>query len=295
MRVCAATLPGSESSPNEDWLHASSHVAIVLDGLTARTETGCRHSVEWYVEQLGGALAQRVTDADATLSEILGESISWVAGQHQECDLENPSTPAAAVGIVRVRPSDGAGNLEYLALGDVTVVLEKETGDVQIVQDERINRTAVSERVAADRFLIGSDEKSAALLAMKRAEISARNVPGGYWIAAASPDAARHAVAGAVSGRDFHRGLLLTDGAARLVTMFAVEDWRGLLDMTERAGPCAVLRDLRRAEAGDPVGARWPRNKASDDATLVLFSTDIQGGLTSRVTTSLRSDVILER
>jgi len=66
------------------------------------------------------------------------------------------------------------------------------------------SETAPAERAEVDRHLIGTPEKAAALIPMKRAELAARNVEGGYWIAAAEPSAADHARTGVSSCRTAH-------------------------------------------------------------------------------------------
>lgn len=63
---------------------------------------------------------------------------------------------------------------------------------------------------------------------------------------------------------------LLTDGAARLVHLFDLLDWRAALDLMSEAGPDELVKRVRAIEAADPVAARWPRNKASDDATAIF-------------------------
>lgn len=45
MRVQIASEPGSASTPNEDHAAAGHSLAVVVDGLTARTESGCIHGV----------------------------------------------------------------------------------------------------------------------------------------------------------------------------------------------------------------------------------------------------------
>jgi hypothetical protein len=51
--------------------------------------------------------------------------------------------------------------------------------------------------------------------------------------------------------------------------LFELTDWAGLLDILDEAGPDEVVRRIRAIETADPEGRRWPRNKRSDDATIV--------------------------
>lgn len=97
------------------------------------------------------------------------------------------------------------------------------------------------------------------------------NQTHGYWVAAANPDAAYHAVAGSLplDGPDrVRRAALLTDGASIAVEQFGLFDWRGLLDVLSEAGPGELIRRVRLAEAGD--GQRRSGFKRYDDATAVL-------------------------
>jgi hypothetical protein len=111
-------------------------------------------------------------------------------------------------------------------------------------------------------------EKAAALVRMKHAELAARNVEGGYWIAATDPTAAHHALTGEVPLAEVRQVAVLSDGAARAVDAFGLYDWPGALEVLRDSGPDELIRQVRAAEASDPTAARWPRNKISDDATV---------------------------
>ncbi|GGJ84446.1 hypothetical protein GCM10010123_12610 [Pilimelia anulata] len=260
-RVVAATAPGTPGTPNEDWYRATADLVVVLDGVTARTATGCRHGVPWYAARLGAALARHAADPATPLPRALAAAIAAAAAAHPDCDPHHPGAPAAAVAVLRLGPAA----VEYLVLGDATVVLDT-GGAPAVVHDDRVAGTAAAERAAADRLPPGP-AKRAALVRMKHAELAARNTPGGYWIAAADPAAAAHARTGARPAAALRRAAVLTDGAARAVTPFGLLNWPGALDLLDRAGPAALLGRVRAAEAADPAGARWPRNKPGDDAT----------------------------
>lgn len=264
MRISAFSDPAESGHDNEDWVSASPGLIVVLDGATARTDTGCTHGIAWYSRNLGSAISAFASDRSTALADAVRLAIGRVASQHPECDLAHPGTPSAAVAVLRT--NDDA--LEYLTLGDVTVVLEC-GADLQVITDERVDATARSERAEADKHLIGAPEKQAALLRMKHAELSARNKPDGYWIAAADPDAAAKALIGSVPLGELGRAAVLSDGSARIVRLFELLDWPGLLDLLDKSGPVEVIRRVRAIEAADPEGRRWPRNKRSDDATVV--------------------------
>jgi hypothetical protein len=263
-KFCAASDAGSTETPNEDLAAVSGYTVVVLDGLTSRTESGCRHGTAWYVRHL---MSRILGNLPLGASEALTVAIEQTADVHRtECDLFNPATPAAAVSIVEF----GRASVDYLVLSDTTVALDCISG-IKIVTDTRINQSAIEERRIADSLPHGSTAKSAALIAMKKAEISVRNTEGGYWVAAADPTVVNHALTGRISADDVRRAAVLTDGAARLVTPFGVQNWKGLLDLLETSGPEGLIRATREREREDPMGIQWPRNKSSDDATAVLI------------------------
>lgn len=264
--VSTAGEPGSPEIPSEDLAVSRPGLWLVLDGATVRTDTGCTHGVPWYVRHLADALVAAAEDRAVPLDEALAAAIKQVADQHPECDLTHPGTPSAGVAVVRV---DG-DRIDWLALGDVVILFGHVTpGAVGMVLDDRIHHTAAAARAEADRHPIGSHAKQAALLVMKRGELAARNQPGGYWIAAADPDAARHALTGWMPRGRVRRVALLSDGAARALE-WGLLGWEDALDVMARRGPDKLIALVRQAEDGDPLGERWPRNKTSDDATVIF-------------------------
>lgn len=106
---------------------------------------------------------------------------------------------------------------------------------------------------------------------MKRAELAARNRPGGFFIAASNPAVVTESLTGAFEPGSVRRAAILTDGAARAVELFGLLGWSGLLDELSSAGPNELIERVRQIESSDPMGERWPRNKKSDDATAVLI------------------------
>jgi hypothetical protein len=106
---------------------------------------------------------------------------------------------------------------------------------------------------------------------LTRALRRARNRPGGYWVAAADPQAASQAVTGSLPATSLQRAVLLSDGASRLVDLFELATWEELLALLDESGPDELVRQVRMAEAADTEGRQWPRTKRSDDATAVYL------------------------
>ncbi|MQY06151.1 hypothetical protein [Actinomadura macrotermitis] len=237
----------SEATPgraNEDHVVAGPGWVVVLDGATARpgVATGCAHDPGWLVRRLGGALAARLAlGGGEPLADLLAGAIEAVRGAHGgACDLGNPDGPSAAVAMLR---HDG-GTADWLVLADSPVLID--TGELRVIKDDRV-----------DRLPSYTDE----------AVRAARNSPGGFWVAAARPEAAHQALTGRAAG--VRRAAVLTDGASRLVDRFGLADWNGLLDLLDGAGPRELIRRTRLAEAADDGAGR--RGKRYDDATAVMI------------------------
>jgi hypothetical protein len=264
VQIVTASEPGSPDKPNEDGVVVTANMTAVLDGATVRTETGCIHGVPWLVKNLAGSL---VKNKDLLPAEALALAITETAQAHREaCDLDHPGTPAAAVAIIQAH----GDYLRYLVLGDVTIIVEEDDG-LRIITDNRVDATAVAERVAADALPTGSPEKSEALIRMKHAELAARNVAGGYWVAAADPAVVSQALTGEIPTKEIRRLALLTDGATRAVITFKLYNWPDLLDMLIAAGPSELIKQVRTAENADASGTWYRRNKVHDDATIATI------------------------
>lgn len=269
MQVSAATAPGSPSVPNEDSYFSSSTSVVVLDGLSSPSGLphGCSHGTPWFVHQLGSELVARLGEADCSMQTALRMAIESVNSRHPQCITDLTAVPASTVVSVRV----SSEKLEYLLLSDSVLVLDV-AGTVTTVSDSRVSDVATQEIETALATADGSSERAAAVSNLVRVQRRLRNMPGGYWVAAASPEAAEQAITGSVDLKLLRRGALLTDGASRLVDLFGALSWEQLLDTLAAGGPAALIAHTRAAEATDPGGVRWPRYKRSDDAAAAFLT-----------------------
>jgi hypothetical protein len=157
----------------------------------------------------------------------------------------------------------GEETIDYLVVHDSVVVLD---GHV-VVSDLRGTSVAREEHLETEKYLIGSPEHDESLRKLVTAQRPHRNTDAGYRVAAAKPEAARHALAGSLPRSAVHRAALLTDGAAAYVEAYGLADWPATMDLPEQHGPGDLVARVREAESADPDGSRWPRYKRSDDAT----------------------------
>ncbi|WP_129308178.1 protein phosphatase 2C domain-containing protein [Streptomyces sp. L2] len=268
MRFALATLPADPGRENEDFTAVSPGAAVLLDGAgVGGAETGCTHGVAWFSSTLGGLLLRSITaHPERPLADCLADSIGLVRSLHEDsCDLVYRASPSSTVVAARV----GAGALEYLVLGDSSLVLAHRDGGASVVTDRRLDEVGKRLRGPVDALPTGSPEHAAALADYRDALTGLRNRPGGFWIAGPDPRAAEHSLTGTVPLESLASVTLLSDGATRLVDRFELTDWQEALAVLGSSGPDELIRRVREAEDGDPDSRRWPRGKARDDATVL--------------------------
>ncbi|MFI5470523.1 integrase [Streptomyces cacaoi] len=271
MNVALASLPAEPGQANEDFAAAAAGAAVLLDGAgVAGAETGCTHGIAWFSSTLGGLLLSTMTAHPAQpLAECLADSIRVVRSLHEDsCDLSYRASPTSTVVAVRA----DAGALEYLVLGDSTLLLADQDGKTTAITDQRLDEVGKRLRGPVDALATGSPEHAAALAEYRDSLTGLRNRPGGFWIAGPHPQAAGHALVGAVPLDTLASVTLLSDGATRLVDSFELATWEGMLAVLGLSGPAELIHRVRAAEADDPDGRRWPRGKAQDDATVVHWT-----------------------
>ncbi|SDZ41728.1 Protein phosphatase 2C [Micromonospora pattaloongensis] len=266
MQVTMATSPSRPEGPNEDFTAALPHAAVLLDGAGIPVNDSCAHGVAWYTRRLGAALlAGLAADDHQELTAILAAAIGEVRDLHADtCDVDSPDSPSATVVLLRL---DG-GRADYLVLADSVLLLDTADGEPVVICDERNATFAAQHRAAMIAASHGTPEQHRAHLAYIEAVRVHRNRPDGFWVAAAEPRAAYEALTGSVSVGDLRAVALLSDGAARLVTPFALIDWAGLAELLRQEHPAEIVTAVRAAEHYDRDGQRWPRAKLRDDATI---------------------------
>ncbi|GAA4790552.1 integrase [Streptomyces ziwulingensis] len=266
MRVTLDSLPAEPDGENEDFAAAAPGAAVLLDGAgVAEAETGCTHGVAWFAATLGGLLLSTITaHPTRPLADCLADAIGTVRSLHEDvCDLVHRASPTSTVVAVRA----GTEALEYLVLGDSSLLLAGRGTGATVVTDRRLDDVGRRLRGPVDALPTGSPEHAAALAEYRDALTGLRNQPDGFWIAGPDPRAAEHALTGVMPLESLTSVTLLSDGATRLVDRFALMAWDEVLAVLDSSGPAELIRRVREAEAGDPVGRRWPRGKVCDDAT----------------------------
>ena len=282
MRVTLATEPAAgQGHANLDFAAFSSKVAVLLDGAAvpaggAGGPVLCAHDARWFIRELGTRiLAELSAEPPVWIAEGVARAIDSTAAHHAEtCPIDDQTHPSATIAVLRELPDE----YEYYVLGDSTIVFDLTTGSPVARSDKRLNDVAVAERKQVMSTAPGTQARQEALAALVKAERAHRNVRGGYWIAATNPDAAARGRQGHVRRGALCRAALLSDGAASVVERYGLMDWGQVLDAIESQGPGHLIEQVRAAESSDPDGARWPRIKARDDATVLFCAPDPSTG-----------------
>ncbi|GIJ75654.1 hypothetical protein SAMN05443287_11463 [Micromonospora phaseoli] len=294
MRVRSASAPPPGRGVNEDLVFRFGPLVGVLDGATVPEgfDTGCVHGPQWYVRHLAArlGLAEAARPAATLVSNLAAAILAIRADHGGQCDLDHPGTPASSVCLLR----DGGDQVDYLVLCDSPLVLDT-GGRVDVVIDDRL--AASMARLGATTGTTGTTAITAAITTAGTTAITTAAAPpesagsaewanrfrhavtrqreqmnrtNGYWVAAADPEAAYHAIVGTLPLRGpdaLRRAVLLTDGASAAVEEFGLFDWTGLLDMVTIAGPGVLIDRVRAAERDHPERLR--RHKPADDASAV--------------------------
>ncbi|MEU9056623.1 hypothetical protein AB0D37_40600 [Streptomyces sp. NPDC048384] len=195
----------------------------------------------------------------------MAEALERVAAAHPECDLSNPGTPSATVAILRHRNSV----LDHLVLADSPIVLE-EADVYTAITDLRVDEILPDLRAEVERHETHTPGHREALQRLVLAQRQVRNTPEGYWVAASSPEAAEHALSGTTPLEGLRSAAVMSDGVSRLVTEYQMATWPEVFATLRGGGPRELIETVRKVEATDPTGRRWPRYKAGDDATVAF-------------------------
>ena len=270
MRTATAQLPGPPHGA--DRVIVIRNAVAVLDGASAFEPADVPPGE--YASRLGASIAAALTDApDAPLPSVLAEAIAATASALGLA--EDDGCPSSTVAMARL--ADGA--LDLLALGDSYLFYGTGPGrpGCGTLTDDRLAGLRLpQQRQYRERLAAGSGYDYAhqeLLRALQRGQRRHRNRPGGYWVAAADPAAASHALALTLPATAETWAVLATDGAVNTARHLGLDDWPALA----RSGPAALARLLRACQDweqhADPGGRQLPRSKRHDDKAIASLIT----------------------
>jgi len=258
LTIEVAQLPGG-TGPSEDRVFVTPNAVIVLDGATQVRKL--ERDGGWIAQQLGQRLADGLTRVpDAPLVDLLERSLIDLVAEYQLRPGESPST---TVNIVRCTDE----TIDVLVLCDSPVALLGADDQVEVIRDDRLRDVLQAiERPPGRRNMTDP----AWQVAVDQLEAQ-RNVPGGFWAASASPQAARQAK---VVSRPIDRvaaTLSMTDGVAVGMDEYRTPtSWTDAVSLALSDGPESLLQTVHATELLDRDCIKWPRTKPHDDKALAL-------------------------
>lgn len=265
MKVHTATRAGGTT--NADRVFVTEHAVIVLDGASAHEPVDVDPAT--YAHLLGETIAEQLDHSTtADLAHVVSIGIRRAAARlHLTAGAS--TSPSSTVSILRTR----GDRADLYVLGDSPIYYGNSTRTDHLV-DERLSALAVPERARYVSQLVAGqgydNHHHEALVALQREQSRHRNVPGGYWIAAADPIAASHAATMTLDPALATWAILATDGAADLIEHTG-QPWPEIAKSD--AGQLSdLLRRLHDWEATtDPDGRLLPRAKRHDDKTVAAI------------------------
>ncbi|WP_371792949.1 hypothetical protein OG285_31955 [Streptomyces sp. NBC_01471] len=275
VQIATGELSGG-GRPSEDRIlvNADSTLVVVLDGVSTLTDDTPRGG--WYAQTLGEeviSVHERAQHLDLRIT--LHEALTTVAGEQ---GLVPGASPAATVAIVRHRPHDHM--VDALVLCDTPVVVEQRDG-FEVLRDERLEtlvRLSPARDVMFEQLRAGcgftAPEHRRVVQQLRDHQIQHINQGGdplAYWVAEATPAAARHAVVRSWPVSDIKRMWVMTDGALAGVEPYGLWSWDAFADACTAIGPQQVVETIHSYEHDDPSGIKHPRYKVSDDKALACI------------------------
>jgi hypothetical protein len=266
VRTAAAQLP--EPPHGADRIIVTRNTVIVLDGASAFEPAGVPPGE--YASTLGDAIAAALADApEAPLASVLAEAITTAASTLGLDD--NDGCPSSTVAMARLAD----GTLDLLALGDSHIFYGTGPGTGTFTDDRLSGLHLPQQRQYRERLASGGgydDAHRELLRALQRGQRLRRNRPDGYWIAAADPAAASHALALTIPATAETWAVLATDGTVNTARHLGLDYWPALA----RSGPAALARLLRACQdweqQADPDGRQLPRSKRHDDKAIASLT-----------------------
>lgn len=258
--IQSVSLAGSADVANDDRAGLADRLGWVIDGATDLGPpglVGARGGAAWLAMEADLAFAAA---ADAPLAAMVAGVAKRLAARFATVQTRAPEgrweLPCAAMLAVRL---DG-DQLEAAWLGDC-VGLHARGGQVTRFGAEEEGKEA--EGAAAERLGAGAKVRSEAVIdALREGRGHAGRVVLGV-----EPESAAGLMTARLPMAAGDELLLMTDGFAALVDIYAEFDAGSLMAAARAEGLAALGGRLRQIEAGDAGCSRWPRFKASDDAT----------------------------
>jgi serine/threonine protein phosphatase PrpC len=270
------SLPGSPERVNEDALGAGKSVAFVLDGVTGLADTPVmpgKSDAAWASHAARDLLIAH--EATTDIQTLVGDVARDITKRFEAERLRVPSAryelPWTTLSMIRLHD----GRLDVGFVGDSRVLVETADDEVHNFglnpsRSEFETKLAAKMLAARKDEALGTDSIRATVLEDLRRARETVNTGKGYWLLGADAAVGPHVTVASMPLTGPATVLLVTDGFYALVEDYKRYGDRELIATAQTLGLSILGRELRHIEDDDPVGAKYPRMKKSDDATALL-------------------------
>jgi hypothetical protein len=261
--IQSVSLAGKSTVPNDDRAGSAHRHAWVIDGATDLGPPGLmgeRGGAAWLATEAQRAFAGASGGMEAICVSVFDEVAAAYARDRTRDPVAAWELPRASLAAVALEDRQ----LACAVINDCTVIHRGAHGMSYLTpapdrQDERAEAEALGPGVGAEAI------RSEAVLTDRR---MARQMPKPVLSIDAGEAArvTRYSRAAIAPGDDI---VLMTDGFSALIETYKAYDLHTLMAGVLERGLGGLAEDLRRIEREDAACLRYPRFKASDDATAI--------------------------
>lgn len=261
---------------NEDMVGLCKKGAWVLDGATGLNNKNLiskESDAKWYVSWWNKYLQENI-DKDKSLKEIVLEGLEKIKKEYllklNGLKIENLDLPSASVVIIKFYTD----KLEYILLGDCTLLLNKLNEDI-IIKDERVCK--LDEKVFSKmenlnkRCNLTIFEKKNILLPLIIENRLKKNSDKGYWILEFNKEAVEKSIHGYIDVEGEVRIMMSSDGFSCAWDRYNIFKENEMIQVGKNKGIGYINNKIRKLEKEDYNGIIFPRFKESDDSSCVYL------------------------
>lgn len=274
--IDSLSIPADPEKPNEDAFGVLDTAAVVLDGATGLCDPLMpgKSDAAWLARFGVRRLLAHLSDGDDPglgIRHAMEDAERSFAALRRRAPAERYENPFASMMLIAAAEA----SLEARWFGDCAALVKPPGEPVTVLGDTLAKRELEAARVAklAARHWLApaaGHNRPEYLAALRRARNTVNSDTGG-WLFGPDPRAADHATRCAVPAPAGTLALLASDGFLALVSDYGRYDAEGLFAAATSSGLEKLGSELRKIEAADAEGRRYPRFKTSDDATAVLL------------------------
>ncbi len=276
MKIDAVT--NTYKDNNEDSYGMTKNSFWVIDGassLSKQNYTDASNDVVWIVNWWTNYLTNNLEQLNKSIQVILQEGIELLNNEFEKFtdirDLSKLDRVSSAIAITRIN----GDVLECYVLGDVEILIKKNTNEVNVLTDESINvlDNQVMEIMARNknrkneiRFK-GFTEEELRLLRKNR---NTMNTENGYAILEHDKNAIDKGIYNELPIKIVSDILMVSDGFSTIYNRYHKCFRKEAVDYCKNKGLKNVLNEIRDIENSDSQMIKYKRLKCHDDATSIL-------------------------